>query len=158
MTAYSIGEVTFALVYAYLFHVVPYAYIFLSLIVSYILGSILYAVASSGWMIFVARFLVGGSCVLGESVFYVYVAEREVDYERAYYATQDRMDDVDGSKKQRKLKEKMYAYRTIGVGTAFLIGSGTGLLSLFCCRSNKNIYHNTATTYGVSVVASMHFL
>ena len=131
MTAFSIGEVTFALVYAYLFHVVPYAYIFLSLIVSYVLSSILYAVASSGWMIFVARFLVGGSSIMCESALYVYVAEREVDYERAYHATQDNMDDAGGSKKQRKLKEKMYSYRTICVGAASLIGAGNaGLLTL----------------------------
>ena len=130
VTAFSIGEVTFALVYTGLYNVVPYTYVFLSLIVSYILGYLLYAVASSGWEILVARFLIGGLSVLGESAFYVYVAEREVDYEIAYYATRGRMDDVDGSKKPKSLKEKMYAYRTVGTGTAFLIGTGTLVSSL----------------------------
>ena len=125
MNAYSIGAVTFGLVYAYLLHVVPYTYIFLSLIVSYILGSVLYAVASHGWMILVARFLVGGASVITQAAFYVYIAEREGDYETAYYATQDHIDDTDGSKKQRKLKEKMYSYRTLAVGIAELIGTGT---------------------------------
>ena len=115
----------FSLIYAYLFHVVPYAYIFLSLIMSYILGSILYAVASHGWMILVARFLDGGSSVIAQVAFYVYVAEREVDYETAYYATQDHMDNAYKNKKQRKLKEKMYAYRSLAVGIAELIGTGT---------------------------------
>ena len=125
VTAYGIGEVTFSLVYAGLYNVVPYTYIFLTLVVSYILGYLLYAVASSGWVILVARFLIGGISVLGESAFFVYIAEREVDYEAAYYATRGRVDDVDRSKKQRSLKEKMYAYRAIGAGTAFLIGTGT---------------------------------
>ena len=124
VTAYSIGEVTFALVYAYLFHVVPYAYIFLSLIVSYVLGSLIYAVTSSGLTILAGRFLVGGSAIALQSAFFVYVAEREVDYETAYYAAQDRMDDADGSKEHRKLKERMYAYRVIGIGTADMIGTG----------------------------------
>ena len=130
VTASSIGEVTFALVYAGLYNVVPYTFVFLSLIVSYILGYLLHAVTSCGWVILVARFLIGGLSVLVDSAFYVYVAEREVDYEAAYYATRGRMDDVDGSKKQRSLKEKMYAYRTIGAGTAFLIGTGTLVSSL----------------------------
>ena len=125
VNSYSIGEMTFALVYAYLFHVVPYTYIFLSLTVSYILGSLLYAVASYGWAILVARFLVGGSSVITQAAFYVYVADREVDYETVNYATQDHMDDTDGSNKERKLKEKMYAYRALTVGTAELIGTGT---------------------------------
>ena len=124
MTTYSIGRVTFSLVYAYLFHVVPYTYIFLSLIVDYILGSILYAVVSHGWMILVARFLVGGSSVITQVAFFVYIAEREVDYETAYYATQDHMDDAGGSKKQRNLKERMYAYRVLCIGVSDLIGTG----------------------------------
>jgi len=125
VTAYGIGEVTFALVYSGLYNVVPYTCIFLTLIVSYILGYLLYAVASCGWVILVARFLIGVISVLGESAFFVYVAEREVDYETAYNATRGRMDDVDGRKKQRSLKEKMYVYRAIGAGTAYLIGTGT---------------------------------
>ena len=125
VTAYSIGEVTFALVYAYLFHVVPYTYIYLSLLMSYILGSVLYAVASHGWMILVARFLVGGCSVINQSTFYVYVAEREVDYEAAYYAAQGEMVDADRNKKGRMLKEKMYAYRILGIGAVGLIGTGT---------------------------------
>jgi len=125
VTAYAIGEMTFALVYAYLYNVVPYTYIFLSLTVSYILGYLLCALSSCGWVILVARFLIGAVSVLGESAFYVYVAEREVDYETAYNVTRGRMDDADRSKKQRRLKEKMYAYRAIGAGTANLIGTGT---------------------------------
>jgi len=125
VTTYSIGEVTFALVYAYLFHVVPYTYIFLSCIMNYILGSLLYAVASSGLVILAARFLVGGSSIVLQSAFFVYVAEREVEYETAYYAAQGHMDDADGSKEQIKLKERMYAYRVLGVGTSDLIGTGT---------------------------------
>ena len=125
VNAHSFGEVIFSLVYASLFHVVPYIYIFLSLIMSYMLGSLLYAVASQGWMILVSRFLDGGSSVIAQVAFYVYVAGREVDYETAYYATQDCMDDAVRSNKQRKLKEKMYAYRALAIGTAELIGTGT---------------------------------
>ena len=106
---------------------VPYAYIFLSLIVSYILGSLLYAVASQGWMILGARFLVGGSSVVGESAFFVYVAERELEYEKAYFAAQDDIDGADKSRKGQKLKERMYAYRVLVTGTANLIGTGTVL-------------------------------
>ena len=133
MAAYSIGEVTFALVYAYLFHVVPYAYIFLSLIVSYTLGSLLYAVASQGWMILGARFLMGGSSVVSESVFYVYVADRELEYEKAYFAAQDDVHDADKSRKERKLKERMYTYHALLSGTACLIGTGTVLCSIISC-------------------------
>jgi len=124
VTGYSIGEVTFALVYAYLFHVVPFTYIYLSLMMSYILGSLLYAVPSSGWMILVSRFLVGGSSVINQAVFFVYVAEREVDYETAYYSAQDHKDDAGRSMKRRMLKEKMYAYRILGIGAVDLIGTG----------------------------------
>jgi len=70
------------------------------------------------------RFLIGGLSVLVESALYVYVADRELDYETAYYATRGRMDDVDGSKKQRSLKEKMYAYRYLGL---------LSLMMLFFC-------------------------
>ena len=125
MTAYSIGRVTFSLVFAYLFHAVPYTYIYLSLITSYILGSLLYAVASHGWMILVSRFLFGGSSVISQAAFFVYIAEREVDYERAYHAAQDHKDDADGSRKQRKLKERMYAYRVLCIGVSDLLGTGT---------------------------------
>jgi len=125
VTAYGIGEVTFALVYSGLYNVVPYTYIFLTLVVSYTLGYLLYAVTSCGWVILVARFLIGAVSVLGESAFFVYVAEREVDYETAYNATRGQMNDVDRRKKQRSLKEKMYAYRAVGAGTAYLIGTGT---------------------------------
>ena len=127
VAAYSIGEVTLAVVYAYLFHVVPYTYIFLSLITSYILGSLLYAVASSGWMILIARFLVGGSSVVGESAFYVYIADRELEYEKAYFVAQDDVHDADEGRKEWKLKERMYAYRVLLVGTANLIGTGAVL-------------------------------
>ena len=93
---------------------------------NYILGSLLYAVASSRLVILAARFLVGGSSIVLQSAFFVYVAEREVEYETAYYAAQGHMDaDADGSKEQIKLKERMYAYRVLGVGTSDLIGTGT---------------------------------
>jgi len=124
VTAYSIGEVTFGFVYAYLFNAVPYTYIFLSLIMSYILGSLLYAVASRGWMIWVARFLVGGGCHTTQAAYFVYVAEREMDYETAYYSLQDHKDDAGKNRKGRMLKEKMYAYCFLVIGASSLLGTG----------------------------------
>ena len=81
--------------------------------------------ASHGWMILVSRFLFGGSSVISQAAFFVYIAEREVDYERAYHAAQDHKDDADGSRKQRKLKERMYAYRVLCIGVSDLLGTGT---------------------------------
>ena len=66
----------------------------------------------------------GGSCVINQAVFFVYVAEREVDYETAYYSAQDHKDDAGRSMKRRMLKEKMYAYRILGIGAVDLIGTG----------------------------------
>jgi len=152
VAVYSIGEVTFALVYACLFHVVPYTYIFLSLIMSYILGSLFYAVASSGWMILIARFLVGGCCVVGESAFYVYIADREPEYEKAYAAQND-VHDADKDRKGQKLKERMYAYRVLLIGTANLIGTGTLLqyISLILLFSLCGILTNLLILYAVAV-------
>jgi len=52
------------------------------------------------------------------------VAEREMDYETAYYSLQDHKDDAGKNRKGRMLKEKMYAYCFLVIGASSLIGTG----------------------------------
>jgi len=103
-------------------------------------------------MILIARFLVGGSSVVGESAFYVYIADRELEYEKAYAAQND-VHDADKDRKGQKLKERMYAYRVLLIGTANLIGTGTLLqyISLILLFSLCGILTNLLILYTVVV-------
>lgn len=105
--------------------IIPYWYILTTSILMQTFGYIIYAVASGGWMLLLARLLTGGYSGIIETISYSYVSEKEQDYREAYFQVHKQDSDKKNERlKLPNMKEKMFSLLTIVVAFAYLLGPG----------------------------------
>ena len=136
ITIYSLGEVIMAPIAGYSTRIIPYWYILAVGILMQMFGYIIYAVASEGWMLLVARLLTGGYSGIIETISYSYVSEKEQDYREAYFQVHEQdLSKKNGKLKLPNVKEKMFSLLTIVVAFAYLLGPGK-VVRISCSPSN----------------------
>ena len=125
ITIYSLGEVIMAPLAGYSTRIIPYWYILATGVLMQTFGYIIYAVASGGWMLLLARLLAGGYSGIIETISYSYVSEKEQDYREAYFQVHKQdLDKKNGRLKLPNMKEKVFSLLTIVVAFAYLLGPG----------------------------------
>ena len=88
------------------------------------ISSLLYAIASNGWMMIVSELLSGAYGGIVETVAFAYIDARAASYERAYASKQQyNLRDNERLKKSR-IKQKAYAVITFTETISYLAGPG----------------------------------
>lgn len=158
ITVYSVGEVLLAPVAGYSAKWIPYWYLLLGGIIAHTLGYLLYAVATNGWTMLLARFLAGAYSGVIETVGYAYISEKEADYLTSYskkkslYLSKKRI-------KAPKVKEKSYAFLTVTITVSYLAGPGKFTMYFSIQILGKCTYmivHNSFCTYSVPCIKKRH--
>lgn len=131
MASIHFGAIFGALLMGVLVKFLPYWYLFVSSLCSFVLGSILYAVSYVGWLLIIAEFFVGFFKGAAITLSYSYAIDSSIKYyeleqERALNAeTEDEYKGVKQKvKDSHKLRDLLFAIEGIGRGAGYIIGPG----------------------------------
>ena len=84
ITTYSVGSIIASPLTGFLTLCLPYVSILLAGVFMHTASNLLYGLASHGWMILIARFLLGASFKFFKVSALTYISNKESDYEKAY--------------------------------------------------------------------------
>ena len=113
-----IGSVIGAVSNAVLSKFLPYWYLFLSSLVVFILGFVLYALATTGWLVVLANLLSGISSGIRMSLTLAYISESNV----VYRVTLKELGE--DSEKATRVKHRLFAIDTVGYTIGQILGPG----------------------------------
>ena len=123
---YSIGS----LVVGFVYNFIPAWYLFLFSTLSYTLGYLLYALATSGWMMILARGLAGIHIGAITTLMFTYFGASFEKYSENQWAL--------GNYDEKNMKRlKGYLFSTFGIGTTlgYAVGLGRNKRTQIECRS-----------------------
>lgn len=112
------GYTASAVAVGLLFNIIPTWYLFFTSTLSYTIGYLLYALATNGWMMLLARGLAGLSSGAFESTIFAYYA---VSYEKYI----EDMKELGDFEEEKAAKVKGYVFSSYTVG--YVIGNGIGI-------------------------------
>ena len=117
VAAFNVGALVSSLLMGILVKCVPYWYLFVSSLCLFVLGSLLYALAHSTWMLMVAQFLVGHFLGSNIALSYSYASKSSVEY---VHLKEGRFNE----EKSAKIRDLLFAVEGVGGGVGFFIGPG----------------------------------
>ena len=117
--ALFVGHTTAAVATGLLFNLIPTWYLFLVSTLCHILGYLLYALATNGWMMILARVLAGMQLGAIDSLTFSYFG---VSFEK--YKQNLKILEKLEEKKATRVKGYLFSTNSIGTMLGFLIGAG----------------------------------
>ena len=117
--ALFVGHVIAAVTTGLLFNLIPTWYLFLVSTLSHTLGYLLYALATNGWMMILARALAGGQLGSVDSLIFAY-------YSVSFDKYTENLKTLGKFEKKRATKIRGYVFGTSAIGyiIGFLLGGG----------------------------------
>ena len=108
----------------------PYWYLILTCLVLHTAGYVLYAMATTGWLIMLSKLMSGVYIGAQMTLSLAYFGESNVSYCNAI--KQQGKDE----KKAKQMKHRLFALQSVGVNVGYIFGPG--ILYIYMC--NNNIY------------------
>ena len=120
---FAIGEIAFAFAIGCSIKFIPYWYLVVLTITINIIGYLIYLLTTVGWMILLARLLIGGFSGMTDTIVLAYFSEREQEYKQL----QDSHNELGSSDLKicrDGVKEMLFALCQLAITVAFLFGTG----------------------------------
>ena len=115
---FYLGHVLTALIAGYLSNKIPMWYLFMGTIVLHIMGYVLYALSTTGWMMMISRILAGISMGAAIAVSFAYLG-----FSTERYADNLRILGEYDARKVAQVKGYVYSLFNVGTGVGYIVGA-----------------------------------
>lgn len=121
VSANNIGGIFGGISGGILASIIPYWYSLLAALICYTVGALLYGTAQYGWMVVMARLLIGIFSGLQRSLIYAYIA---MSYQ-SYVEIKQRAGKMMNLTKYCRIKDILFSLYTISTSAGYFIGAGS---------------------------------